>query len=146
MSRACFSSWPEQGAQLAPPIPALFYRAVAFTLKKERADDPERLLREYLQRAPLRSTFPCARGAFHEWLAAPLRNQQNTGRRKNSRHLLNWNPPGRRKCAPQRRALQVFAQQTLGVVGPFLFECKGNRAIKEARGSEEQAGLLARPR
>lgn len=68
----------EQGAHLAPSDPrALFYRAVAFTLKKERPDESERLLREYLQRAPLRSTFPPP-WRVHEWLGRLYEQQQNT--------------------------------------------------------------------
>src|SRR6266481_653513 len=68
----------EQGAQLAPSDPrALFYRAVAFTLIKERPDESERLLREYLQRAPLRSTFPPP-WRVHEWLGRLYENQQKT--------------------------------------------------------------------
>jgi len=68
----------EQGAHLAPSDPrALFYRAVGFTLKKERPDESERLLREYLQRAPLRSTFPPP-WRVHEWLGRLYENQQKT--------------------------------------------------------------------
>src|SRR6266446_7343104 len=68
----------EQGAHLVPSDPrALFYRAVAFTLKRERPDESEHLLREYLQRAPLRSTFP-APGRVHEWLGRLYENQQKT--------------------------------------------------------------------
>src|SRR6266852_9577145 len=68
----------EQGAHLARSDPrALFYRAVAFALKKERPDESERLLREYLQRAPLRSTFPPP-WRVHEWLGRLYETQQKT--------------------------------------------------------------------
>jgi tetratricopeptide (TPR) repeat protein len=68
----------EQGAQLAPSDPrTLFYRAVALILKNERPDESERLLHEYLQRAPLRSTFPPP-WRVHEWLGRLYEQQQKT--------------------------------------------------------------------
>jgi tetratricopeptide (TPR) repeat protein len=68
----------EQGALLAPSDPrALFYRAVALVLKNEHPDDSERLLREYLQRAPLRSTFPPP-WRVHEWLGRLYEHQHKT--------------------------------------------------------------------
>jgi len=66
----------EQGANIAPSDPrALFYRGVALISKKERPDKSERLLREYLQRAPLRSTFPPP-WRVHEWLGRLYEQQQ----------------------------------------------------------------------
>jgi tetratricopeptide (TPR) repeat protein len=68
----------EQGATLAPSDPrAQFYRAVAWTLSKERPDESELLLREYLRRAPLRSTFPPP-WRVHEWLGRLYENKQET--------------------------------------------------------------------
>jgi tetratricopeptide (TPR) repeat protein len=68
----------EQGEHVAPSDPrALFYRAVAFILKNEDAGQSERLLHEYLQRAPLRSTFPPP-WRVHEWLGRLYESQQNT--------------------------------------------------------------------
>jgi tetratricopeptide (TPR) repeat protein len=68
----------EQGSQLAPSDPrSLFYRAVGLTLKNEHAEDSEQLFREYLQRAPLRSTFPPP-WRVHEWLGRLYENQQKT--------------------------------------------------------------------
>jgi tetratricopeptide (TPR) repeat protein len=68
----------EQGAQIAPSDPrAVFYRAVALITKKEHADESERLLREYLQRAPLRSTFPPP-WRVHEWLGRLYEHQQKS--------------------------------------------------------------------
>ena len=68
----------DQGALLAPSDPrALFYRAVALVLKNEHLDDSERLLREYLQRAPVRSTFPPP-WRVHEWLGRLYEHQQKT--------------------------------------------------------------------
>jgi tetratricopeptide (TPR) repeat protein len=68
----------EQGERLVPSDPrALFYRAVGFILKNEDADQSERLLREYLQRAPLRSTFPPP-WRVHEWLGRLYERQQKT--------------------------------------------------------------------
>jgi tetratricopeptide (TPR) repeat protein len=66
----------EQGEKIAPSDPrAEFYRAVALIIKNERADNSERLLREYLKRAPLRSTFPPP-WRVHEWLGHVYENQQ----------------------------------------------------------------------
>ena len=66
----------EQGANISPSDPrALFYRAVALISKKERLDESELLLREYLRRAPLRSTFPPP-WRVHEWLGRLYEQQQ----------------------------------------------------------------------
>ena len=68
----------EQGEALAPSDPrALFYRAVSLVTKNERPDDSERLLREYLKRAPLRSGFPPP-WRVHEWLGRLYENQQSS--------------------------------------------------------------------
>lgn len=66
----------EQGETIAPSDPrAMFYRAVALIMRNERADESERLLREYLQRAPLRSTFPPP-WRVHEWMGRLYENQK----------------------------------------------------------------------
>jgi tetratricopeptide (TPR) repeat protein len=66
----------EQGSHLAPSDPrSLFYRAVGLTLKNENPEDSEQLFREYLQRAPLRSTFPPP-WRVHEWLGRLYEHQQ----------------------------------------------------------------------
>jgi tetratricopeptide (TPR) repeat protein len=68
----------EQGEAIAPADPrAEFYRAVGWILQKEQPDDCERLLRDYLRRAPLRSTFPPPWRA-HEWLGRLYENQQKS--------------------------------------------------------------------
>jgi tetratricopeptide (TPR) repeat protein len=65
----------DQGEQAAPGDPrAKFYRAVAFVLKKDHPEEAERLLREYLQRAPQRSNFPHPWQA-HEWLGRAYEDQ-----------------------------------------------------------------------
>jgi tetratricopeptide (TPR) repeat protein len=46
---------------------AKYYRAVAMVLKKERLDEAERLLREYVERAPVRNNYP-HRWIAHEWI------------------------------------------------------------------------------
>jgi tetratricopeptide (TPR) repeat protein len=67
----------DQGANLAPSDPrALFYRAVALIMKNDQPDESERLLREYLQRAPLRNSFPPP-WRVHEWLGRLYEHQQN---------------------------------------------------------------------
>jgi tetratricopeptide (TPR) repeat protein len=58
----------ELGEKAAPADPrGNFYRAVGLILKKEKLDDAERLLREYLRRAPKRSSYP-RYATVHEWL------------------------------------------------------------------------------
>jgi tetratricopeptide (TPR) repeat protein len=58
----------ELGAHTAPADPrGMFYRAVGLILKKEKPEEAERLLREYLQKAPKRSAYPRYATA-HEWL------------------------------------------------------------------------------
>jgi tetratricopeptide (TPR) repeat protein len=66
----------EQGEAIAPSDPrASFYRAVGLIMKNERPDDSESLLRQYLQRAPLRSTFPPP-WRVHAWLGRLYENEQ----------------------------------------------------------------------
>src|SRR6266436_6773674 len=67
-----------QGQAMAPSDPrSQFYRAVALIIRNERPDDSERLLNEYLKRAPLRSGFPPP-WRVHEWLGRLYENQQNS--------------------------------------------------------------------
>ena len=68
----------EQGEAIAPSDPrGPFYRAAALILKNERSDDSERLMREYLRRAPVRNGFPPP-WRVHEWLGRLYENQQNS--------------------------------------------------------------------
>jgi len=58
----------ERGAHAAPADPrGVFYRAVGLILRNEKQEDAERLLREYLQKAPIRTGYPRYATA-HEWL------------------------------------------------------------------------------
>src|SRR5580704_7937531 len=58
----------ELGEHVAPSDPrGMFYRAVGFILKKEKPEEAERFLREYLKKAPKRSGYPRYATA-HEWL------------------------------------------------------------------------------
>jgi tetratricopeptide (TPR) repeat protein len=67
-----------QGETIAPSDPrSQFYRAVSLIIKNERADDSERMLHEYLKRAPLRSGFPPP-WRVHEWLGRLYENQQKS--------------------------------------------------------------------
>jgi len=56
------------GERVKPSDPrGKFYRAVAFVLQKQKLQEAERMLREYLKKAPLRTAYP--RPAMsHEWL------------------------------------------------------------------------------
>ena len=51
-----------------------FYRGVALVLKEENSAEAERLLREYLQKAPTRSGYPRP-AAAHAWLGRLFENQ-----------------------------------------------------------------------
>jgi tetratricopeptide (TPR) repeat protein len=65
-----------EGEKEAPRDPrGKYYRAVGLVLKEQQLEEAERLLREYLQRAPKRNNFPRPAQA-HEWLghAQELRN------------------------------------------------------------------------
>jgi tetratricopeptide (TPR) repeat protein len=69
----------ELGEQAAPSdARAMFYRAVGMILRNEKLDQAERLLREYLQKAPKRSGFPRYATA-HEWLG---RLEENKGEKE----------------------------------------------------------------
>src|SRR5277367_638732 len=58
----------ELGGEVAPADPrGMFYRAVGLILKQEKPEEAEKLLREYLKKAPTRSSYPRYATA-HEWL------------------------------------------------------------------------------
>jgi tetratricopeptide (TPR) repeat protein len=57
---------------------AKYYRAVAWILTNEKLPDAEKLLREYIRVAPLRSTYPKPWEA-HYWLGRLQEEQKNTG-------------------------------------------------------------------
>lgn len=58
----------ELGEHAAPADPrGKYYRAVGLVLKKEEAEEAEKLLREYLRRAPKRTAYP-RYAVVHEWL------------------------------------------------------------------------------
>jgi tetratricopeptide (TPR) repeat protein len=68
----------DEGEKVAPSDPrGNFYRGVAFVLTKSRLGDAERLFREYLKRAPVRTNFPHAWEA-HEWLGRLYEGQGRT--------------------------------------------------------------------
>jgi Tfp pilus assembly protein PilF len=69
------------GEQAAPADPrGMFYRAVGLILKNEKPEAAEKLLREYLQKAPKRAEFPRYSTA-HEWLG---RLYENNGDKKSA--------------------------------------------------------------
>jgi tetratricopeptide (TPR) repeat protein len=66
------------GERLAPDDPrAQFYRGVAYIVKNQHLHDAERLLREYIERAPTRNSFPRLWDA-HNWLGHLLENEGKT--------------------------------------------------------------------
>jgi tetratricopeptide (TPR) repeat protein len=71
----------EIGEQAAPADSrGMFYQAVGLILKNERPETAERLLREYLQKAPKRAEYP-RYSAAHEWLG---RLYENKGDKKSA--------------------------------------------------------------
>lgn len=63
------------GERVAPNDPRRhFYRGVALVVKKENSAEAERLLREYLQKAPTRNGYPRP-AAAHAWLGRLFENQ-----------------------------------------------------------------------
>jgi tetratricopeptide (TPR) repeat protein len=71
----------EIGVQAAPADPrGMFYRAVGLILKNEKPEAAEKLLREYLQKAPKRAEYPRYSTA-HEWLG---RLYENKGDKKSA--------------------------------------------------------------
>ncbi|HEY6385781.1 MAG TPA: tetratricopeptide repeat protein [Candidatus Acidoferrum sp.] len=71
----------EIGEQAAPDDPrGMFYRAVGLILKNEKPEAAEKLLREYLQKAPKRAEYPRYSTA-HEWLG---RLYENKGDKKSA--------------------------------------------------------------
>lgn len=66
----------QEGARTAPEdLRGEFYRAVGWILENKNMNEAERLLRDYLRRAPVRSNYPHPWRA-HEWLGR-LYEQQN---------------------------------------------------------------------
>jgi tetratricopeptide (TPR) repeat protein len=63
------------GTKVAAADPrGMFYRAVGLILKNEKQEEAERLLREYLQKAPKRSGYP-RYAVAHEWLGRLYENK-----------------------------------------------------------------------
>jgi tetratricopeptide (TPR) repeat protein len=74
----------EAGQKAAPrDLREKFYRAAALILKKEKPEEADRLLREYLKTAPVRTSYPHP-AAVHEWLGklAENKNDRDTARRE----------------------------------------------------------------
>jgi tetratricopeptide (TPR) repeat protein len=67
----------DEGEKVTPADPrGNFYRAVALVLENDRLAEAERLLREYLKRAPVRDNFPRPSQA-REWLGRLYEAQGN---------------------------------------------------------------------
>jgi len=67
----------EAGQQASPGDPrAKFYRAAALILQKQKPDEAEALLREYLNNAPRRTGYPRPALA-HDWLGRLFENQND---------------------------------------------------------------------
>jgi tetratricopeptide (TPR) repeat protein len=74
----------DAGQKRAPrDVREKFYRAAALILKKEKPDEADRLLHEYLKTAPVRTSYPHP-AAVHEWLGklAENKNDSTTARRE----------------------------------------------------------------
>lgn len=67
----------EAGQKASPgDVRAKFYRGAALIVKKAKPDEAERLLREYLKSAPLRTAYPRPT-VVHEWLGRLFENENN---------------------------------------------------------------------
>jgi tetratricopeptide (TPR) repeat protein len=67
----------EAGQKASPSdVRAKFYRAAALVVKKEKPEEAEKLLREYLKTAPTRTAYPRPTVA-HEWLGRLFENENN---------------------------------------------------------------------
>ena len=65
----------DAGEKVAPADPrGKFYRGVGMILGKEKPEEAERLLREYLKTAPIRTAYPRP-SAVHEWLGKLFESQ-----------------------------------------------------------------------
>ena len=92
-----------QGEALAPQDPrGNYYRACALILKGEKLSDAEKLLRDYLQTAPVYSEYPAPWQA-HYWLGRLYEAQKNTAAAKKEYDItLKANP----KYKPAQDALK----------------------------------------
>lgn len=86
-----------EGERLAPKDPrGKYYRAVGWILKGENHPDTEKLLREYLQEAPVRSTYPAPWYA-HYWLGWLYESEKDAGRAKAEyQEAVKLNPKSKR--------------------------------------------------
>ena len=85
------------GETLAPKDPrGKYYRAAGWILKGEKYPDSEKLLREYLNAGPLRSTYP-APCAAHYWLGRLYAARENLAAAKSEyQEALKLNPKYRK--------------------------------------------------
>ena len=85
------------GEAFAPKDPrAKYYRAVGWILKEENHPDTGELLREYLQEAPVRSTYPSL-WSVHYWLGRLYESQKDLGKAKAEyQEALRLNPKSKR--------------------------------------------------
>jgi tetratricopeptide (TPR) repeat protein len=68
----------ELGESVDPGDPrGKYYRGVALVMKKDKPEEAERLLREYLQEAPVRTAYPRPWEA-HDWLGKLYESRNNT--------------------------------------------------------------------
>jgi tetratricopeptide (TPR) repeat protein len=86
----------ERGTHAAPgDARVMFYQAVGLILKNERKEDAERLLREYLQKAPIRTGYPRYANA-HEWLGRLYESEgEKESAAKEYRATLQLDPKNR---------------------------------------------------
>jgi len=65
----------EIGERIAPADPRhIYFRAVALVIRKEKGQEAERMLREYLNKGPVRAGYPKP-AAVHLWLGHLYENQ-----------------------------------------------------------------------
>jgi tetratricopeptide (TPR) repeat protein len=93
----------DAGEKAEPADPrGRFYRGAGLILQKEKPEEAERLLREYLKTAPIRSGYPRP-STVHEWLGKLFENQNQMKAAENE-YLAAVNLDAKNKSA--REALK----------------------------------------
>ena len=88
------------GAKLAPEDPrAKFYRAAAAILQKQNSAETEKLLRDYLQSAPIRSGYP--RPAMAHYLLGQLFENEGNGQSARSEYETALKDDPKNKAAQE---------------------------------------------
>lgn len=94
----------EVGGHVAPhDVRGKFYRGVGLILKQEKPEEAERLLQEYMTRAPKRNGYPSL-AAAHAWLGRLYENKNDlAGAKKEFENALQLDPKNKVAQEGQKR-------------------------------------------